>query len=346
MKKILHIIPGIYYGGVESFILRHIEGSEYSHTVTTLSSISTDQISEFERINIKVLLNKSDGKFKKYLYLLKAIKSDRFDYIHIHLNELTWVAVLLIKCNWVNTKIVIHSHNFFDKKFETRIVKFNNFFSKVLIKRVKSLNLACSLEAGKWLFGKSKFSVVKNAFAIEEYRTSKNEYGNQVGFIGRLEKQKQPIKAVKIFEKYFIDTHKLIMIGSGSYLKKLVNFIDENDLVKKVKLAPPQANIVNKLKDIDILVAPSLFEGLGIIIVEAFASGCKIIISEAFPDEIKLLPGIIILEDNDEISIHDREKLFAELSNDSRGVASERNIKHLRRLNYDIEEQNFEKIYK
>ena len=102
-------------------------------------------------------------------------------------------------------RIVVHSHNSgeMDGK-KGRVIRLLRSFNRFLIGRLAEVRLACSREAGAYLFGKRPFMVVRNgidaqAFAFQpEVRERKRRelgLGPQdfvLGHVGRVSYQKQP----------------------------------------------------------------------------------------------------------------------------------------------------------
>ena len=269
------------------------------------------------------------------MYLFQFLKSSRYDYYHIHLNELSWIVVFYL--NSIGKKnIFIHSHNFFSSKHSS----FKSIIHRTLLRTFLKKNyclISCSNEAGDWLFGKREFILLKNSFDLEKFSykgvSKKPNEKVRVGFLGRLEDQKDPLAAVDLYLNLFAG-NSLTIKGEGSLLSKLKLYCIEKEIDHEVFFKKPDDMVVNFFNNIDVLIAPSKHEGLGIVIVEAYASGCEIIISEAFPKEIKNLKNINIIP------------YYTPNSHWSRNEQSRENIRHLKALGYCNHEKTLEKIYK
>ena len=108
--------------------------------------------------------------------------------------------------------------------------------------------------------------------------------------VGFLEKQKDHItilKAINILK----ENHKnfiLILIGKGTQLKKLQNYIKINNLENYVEIYQNINNASQFYKMADLFILSSIYEGLGNVVVEALKHKCPVITSNcnAGPMEI------------------------------------------------------------
>lgn len=220
-------------------------------------------------------------------------------------------------------RIIIHSHvtKFSDKKFNSlrnRVLGIgNNFISDTLC--------ACSLDAGLKIFGK-KFKkegvIINNAIDLKKFYYNKelqkklreklgieNKY--VIGHIGGFTPQKNHTFILDIFKEVLNQEQDsiLILIGTG-YLKERIKLkcqklhIENNviflDLGKK--------NNVNEIMNIfDVFLFPSIYEGLGVVLVEAQATGIPCIFSDVIPKEVNILK-----ENNKVLSLSLNKKYWAE----------------------------------
>lgn len=104
-----------------------------------------------------------------------------------------------------------------------------------------------------------------------------------IGFIGRLEKQKQPLNFLKSLKMIDNDLN-ILMIGYGSEKSKVLEHINGLKNKKNIRINHldwvKNEDLPNYLNDIKLLVAPSLWEGLPNTLIEAMACGCIILASD------------------------------------------------------------------
>lgn len=103
--------------------------------------------------------------------MFKLLRKNKYDVIHVHGNSGTMIIeVLLAKLTGVK-KIIVHGHS--TECNHEIINKIFNFMMLVLSDEW----LACSPEAGKFLYGKRNFVVLNNAIDLQKY-----QYDEQVRF--------------------------------------------------------------------------------------------------------------------------------------------------------------------
>jgi glycosyltransferase involved in cell wall biosynthesis len=97
-----------------------------------------------------------------------------------------------------------------------------------------------------------------------------------VGYVGRLWEQKDPKTLLHIIKRCQSTDLKFLVLGDGPYFS---NFLDEFKLSQNVKLMGWVAEPMNYYPAIDVLLLPSLWEGLSVTIIEAMSFGKPIIAS-------------------------------------------------------------------
>lgn len=103
-----------------------------------------------------------------------------------------------------------------------------------------------------------------------------------LGFIGRLAPQKGIIyllEAARIICRKCEDVN-LVIVGDGELRKEAESFISSNNLDGRVFMLGWRKDAADMLEDIDILLLPSLFEGLPMIILEAMVRGVPVIATD------------------------------------------------------------------
>ena len=233
--------------------------------------------------------------FSKYKKMLKVFFDEHPEYkiLHSHMSELGCYAFIEAQKRGIKIKIC-HAHNApcgFDSKTLMR-----NYF-KIKIRPYVSHMFVCGQASGMWLFGEkntSKFIQVNNAIDSLKYKNNptysnevKEELGvtrNQlvVGHIGRFNTQKNHEFLIDIFSQ----VHKL---NPDSVLVLVGNGILENRIKEKVKSLSLESNVlflgtrddINRVVQcFDVFLFPSLFEGLGIVLIEAQAAGVPCLTSK------------------------------------------------------------------
>jgi glycosyltransferase involved in cell wall biosynthesis len=109
-------------------------------------------------------------------------------------------------------------------------------------------------------------------------------------FAGRLERQKRIDRLLVSLKKVIDDTGNeldLVIVGSGSLEKKLKNLSFKLGLDKNVRFVGYKENPFPFMKNADIFVLPSDFEGFGLVVGESLALGVPVIATDVEgPSEI------------------------------------------------------------
>ena len=97
--------------------------------------------------------------------------------------------------------------------------------------------------------------------------------------MGRFAQQKGFIELMAVIKKIVADVPNLnaYIVGKGPLKNQLEQIIINYDIQKNVTLVPFQSNPYALMKQVDIFVLPSFYEGMPNILLEALACGCQII---------------------------------------------------------------------
>ncbi|GHT05296.1 putative glycosyltransferase EpsF [Bacteroidia bacterium] len=228
-----------------------------------------------------------------------------YSIIHVHTSELGYFFYK--EASKRNRPVIMaHAHNAgmdFDLKALFRL-----YFRKVM-KPYPTHYVACSTDAGRWLFGKNPkhaISIIPNAIhtqrftfdAVQREIVRKNlgiEDKLVLCHVGRFVPQKNHDFLLSIFE----EVHKrlpqavLLLIGTGEGEEKIAKRIKDNNLSDVVLMLGSRADIPNLLSASDLFVLPSKYEGLPVSIVEAQTSGLPCVLSDVVSLDTTLIPEII-----------------------------------------------------
>lgn len=103
-----------------------------------------------------------------------------------------------------------------------------------------------------------------------------------IGFVGVLQDRKNPLFALKVF--YKIKKRRknsvMVMIGKGPLLSKIDDEIKRLNLNNSVIQIPYSSEVNKWYSAMDVLLFPSLHEGLPLVLIEAQISGLNIVSSK------------------------------------------------------------------
>lgn len=235
----------------------------------------------------------------------KLLKKEKFDIVH---NEVFFGGGLnlwLAKKAGVEKRLA-HSHATTDGKANPLFKLVRKGFDAMMF-RTATDYLACSIDAGKGLFGDDQqFMFVPNGINLELYRNvlktqveirqSLNIPADAfvVGNIGRFEEQKNHRFLIDIFEvikKKQPNSH-LVLIGEGSLEEEIKDKVEEKGMSDFVHFLGIRNDIPQLLKAMNVFLMPSKYEGLPISAVEAQAANRKLVLSTEVSRETKLSENV------------------------------------------------------
>lgn len=293
-KEIVIFIPSIEKGGVEKNFF--IIANYLSRKFKKVSLITADKIKtnySYKNLNIfsqnSIIYSRRNRILKSIIasfYLIKKIFSSKKIIIFSFQSNL-WAIIISIL---FNIKVIIRSNssseiwakNYVKRKIFSFFLKYaNNIIvnSKELkIEFKKKFNINSDLIYNplnkKEIIAKSKKKNHKKLF-LSTKKVLK------ILNIGRITEQKNQIlilKAIKLLKDSF--KFEVIILGNGKLKKKLLDYILFNNLEKIVKIKDFKKNPYKAIKEADLFILTSIFEGLPNVLLEAIVLKKPIISSD------------------------------------------------------------------
>ena len=302
MIRILNVVTDMGRGGLETMIMnyyRKIDRSKLQFDFIVHREKRETYDDEIESLGGKIYrlprLNPFSMQYRKKL-------GDFFDnhpeyqIIHVHQDCLSSVILKIALEHGVKVRIA-HSHSSSQNKNIKYPIK---LFYKKSIKKYATDLLACSEEAGRWMFNSDDFEVLNNAIDAKRYiydehvrLDARSKLGIKddelvIGHVGRFSPPKNHEFLIDIFNEIQKKRKaKLLLVGDGSLRTSIEEKVNRLELKDKVIFAGIQPNVDWWLQAMDIFLFPSIYEGLPLTIVEAQASGLRCYISDKVPIECK-----------------------------------------------------------
>ena len=312
-KKVLVFGLSNNVGGIETFYFEYYKNFDFSKFQIDFAVIGKKIAFENEFLlkNSKVFKLPSEKKHPiKYCREIKKIlKNRKYDIVHYNMLSAANILPLVIAKKMEVERIIAHSHNSNIPKGILR--KILHCINKKKIFKYANEFLACSDNAGKWLFNGKKFSIVKNVIDINRFIydeklriTARKEMQLEekfiIGHIGRFSEQKNQKFIIYMFAKLIKDMPNayLIMVGNGNK-KKILKLIDKLNLKKYISIIEA-TNETEKFYNIfDVFILPSKFEGLPIVALEAQSCELPCILSKNISSETKINRNVEFLPIDD-----------------------------------------------
>lgn len=315
--KVLYFVDRMLRGGIQTFVLENIK--HMNRSKVQIDFLLLDDGNEYELeeelkslgceiYKLKGMWIRKITDFFKYDKMLDKFFKEHNDYkvVHLHSSSKNYMVLKKAKKYGVPVRIA-HSHNIgFQSKSKMQILLGNVL--KPFLKYYSTDFFACSEIAGQWLFGKNiinadNFNVVHNAVDLERFKFDENvrkKIRNElnisdntllIGHVGRFSNQKNHGFLIDVFKEVNnrIPNSKLLLIGVGekeAFIREKVKCLNiENDVI----FAGFRNNVNEYMCAMDKFVFPSLYEGLGLVLIEAQATGMKCFTSkDVVPQEAKV----------------------------------------------------------
>lgn len=313
--KVLHIELRKNIGGIERFLLN-------IYQVIDKENFQFDFITTEVAPSLTSEINKLGGNIyqvKPYKYIFQNRKDimnvlkNNYDVIHIHKNSASNIIPFILASKAKVPIIIAHSHNTAPSNTLSGIYKYLiislHYINKNRLFTLSDYHLACSTEAGKWLYGnkrKDSFSLVKNGIITENFIY--NEEANikkrkelniskdslVIGNIGRFSEQKNHEFLIDIFYQIYkkYNNSYLILVGTGKLQQQIENKVENLGLNNNVFFLGMRKDIADLLNVMDAFVLPSLYEGLPVVGIEAQASGLPLFIADTVSKEVEITEGV------------------------------------------------------
>lgn len=236
---------------------------------------------------------------------------EEYAVIHGHIGSTAAIYLGVAKKNGLFT--IAHSHNTRVKNTPRELLY--AVFSYPT-RFIADYFFACGHDAAVSRFGRrigenaQRCNVLHNAIDLERFtynESRRKEMREQlhigeepvIGHVGRFGEQKNHLFLIEIFHEILSlrPEAKLLLVGDGELRGKIEERVREYGMEKQVIFAGVQIDVSGYYQTMDVLVFPSLYEGLPLTIVEAQATGMPCVISNHVPPECRLTDDLVSVEE-------------------------------------------------
>lgn len=239
------------------------------------------------------------------MFWQRFFQENQFDILYYNTCDIVSIDMLIFAKSAGIPIRIIHSHNTgIQQEIGQKMSLFHRLseqHNRKVLDHYATHFFACSLAAGEWMFGSRPFTVIRNGINTENFAFSKEKrkkirnlmnLSNEtlVGIIGRLSPQKNPLFAVKILSSLFSrdPSAKAVFLGEGELRQDTEAAVQQEEISDNVFFMGAVDNVNEWMSAIDVLLMPSLFEGLPFVLVEAQASGLPCVVSSSVTKEANL----------------------------------------------------------
>ena len=320
-KKVLQFIHGMTMGGAETLIKEYclkLDKTKYDVSVLCFYRYHMPYEQLLEDAGVKVTYIEDiekypeEGSFKRVrrvllmlqriVYVRKYLKREQPDIIHTHLNNNTYIWAAKPR---KGTKIFHTVHSELDALWEDDFEsKLDLYATKKLVEKFhmrffvlheqmrKDTNAFFNVNDSVILNNGIDFEKFENALpkAVVRKREGIPENAFVIGHVGRFTKNKNHTFLVDVFAEIKKNTPEayLLLVGNGETLEDIQDKIKHLGLDDCSKILSYRTDVPDLLSAMDRFVFPSIYEGLGIVLIEAQKIGIPCIASSAVPDAAKI----------------------------------------------------------
>lgn len=310
--RVLQVVASLNAGGMENYIMnlyRMVDRSKVQFDFVVHHAAIGLYEEEIQELGGRVyhFTVLDDKNVIKYISELNRFFGEHREYriIHGHLSSLAVFYLGVAKKYNVPWRIA-HSHG-------AGFLHTLKGTAKYLLFRTTKWNanvrLACSTEAGKYLYGKDSFEFVPNGIDVDRFtfdEKKRNEMRRKlgicdeyvIGHVGRFNLEKNHEYLLQIFKEVQQKTPnvKLLLLGDGELFSEIHKLAESLAIKDKVIFAGVHKDVENYYQVMDAFVLPSLFEGLPVTGIEAQYSGLPCFFSDEITREVEICPNAKFLK--------------------------------------------------
>ena len=299
--KILMIntVPMIY-DGITAVMLNYVENMD--RTGLQIDFLAGNAVEDALRRRVEAVggrlfrIERRNRRPLRYiLRLARLIRKNGYQLIHAHGNSCTLAFEMLAALLGGARVRCAHSHN--SSALNLRAHK----LLKPLFRLCYTHGFACGPEAGRWLFGRRPFEILNNGIDANRYRfdsAAREEYRRRlgvgdrtaIGCVAHFVPQKNHAFLIEAFGRLCEggDRWLLTLIGDGALRPQIEALVREKGLEDCVRFTGTTRDVPQLLSAMDLMVLPSLFEGLPNVLIEWQAAGLPALVADTVSPSARL----------------------------------------------------------
>ncbi len=344
---VINTVPMIY-DGIGMTILNYATNLDKTDLVldfVVINHLDDKMRNQIERMGSKIyeLTERNTSPLNYIKNLANVVRLGHYDVVHIHCNSCT-AAVDLLGAKLGGAKMLCpHSHN-------TKCVHMGaHKLLRPLFNMLYTDGFACGELAGQWLYNGRKFVVLKNATDTNKYQFDEKERLRirekyqldgkvAIGHVAHFTDHKNHPFLINVFSEIVRQNPKyvLFLIGDGKFRPDIEALVKQSGIEGNVVFVGTTLEIPAYLSAMDMMVLPSLWEGLPNVVIEWQVSGLPTLVADTVTKDCKLTDSVsfVPLERNAWV-----EAILNTKADTDRKTQSEKNIMEIATAGYSIKEQ-------
>lgn len=329
--RALHVLGTLNRGGIETWFMHMLRAMD-RQTVALDVVVHTEEEGEFEgevrALGASVFHCPTPTNPLQYARDLRAVLKSNGPYqvAHSHVYDFSGYVLRIAGNAGVPVRIA-HSHTdrLLRMPLDGCLRRVTLPLQRYWIRRYATVLLGASEQAAQSLFGTRQHHTIRSEVLL--YGIDLSQYGASpkssalrdkwgisnetlvVGHVGRFDSSKNQRFAVDVFSELIHQglTARLLLVGDGASRQQVEQHVNHLGLVDKVIFTGIRGDVPELMQSVmDVLLFPSKYEGLGLVLVEAQAAGLPCIYSDAIPVEADVVPQLLT-----RLSLNQRPSVWA-----------------------------------
>lgn len=316
--RVLHVLPSVSAGGIESLVValwENVDRSRIRFDIAALNPTKPVLQERFERLGAGVHFVADAGvrssPWSKMAWRIKApfnfatlVFRERYDVVHCHLGVSHTPFILVAAFRGVPIRIV-HAHTSGIKHETSTKRRLRRLRLVVGLECLVTHRVGCSDASCTWLWGEravkaGQTHTLYNGIDTSRFSPSgrspntvgRTELGGSTRFlhVGRYSEVKNQSFLLDTFALLGdrLDSAHLNIVGFGQLENDLRRKAQQLGLSEAVSFLERDTDVAVLLAETDFFLLPSLHEGFGIVAVEAQAAGVPVFVSDSVTREIDM----------------------------------------------------------
>lgn len=307
--KVLHINSSVSLrSGVMSFIMNYYRlvcKERVQFDFLYYEDRDNDYKNEIEKLNGAIYKSPKPTKFREFKrFTEKFCDEHRNEYDIIHLHDPYLVLFYVALKRKLNARVLItHAHS--TRFSDSFIGGIRNRICSIPNAWIPDFYCACSNKAGQCIFGSKFFKkgfLVPNAIKTSNFNNNRElrsisrlKFGVEdrfvIGHVGNFTRPKNHEFIIDVFAQ-IVNMRQdalLILVGDGDNKTKIQSKCEALGLSDRVVFLGVRDDVGDVMRSFDRFLFPSLYEGLGIVLIEAQTAGVPCVYSSTVPTETNIL---------------------------------------------------------
>ncbi len=301
VKRILHIVGNMAPDGMSNFLMniyRRLDRERLQFDFIVMGEKHPNYHEEIKELGGRLfrIPRMAAHPLAHYREIRRIVREGGYSMVFRHTDTCTIAPELLAAKRGGALEVIPHAHS------TKALHPFFNHLFRPMVNQLATNRFACGRAAGDWMFGGAPYRIVYNGieleqfcFSAEERRRIRKELNiadgvSAIGHVGNFFSAKNHLFLLEVFAeiKKLHEKSILLLIGDGELRPQIEEKIGALGLKDDVRLLGERHDVDKLLQALDLMLFPSLYEGLPIALVEAQACALPVLYSDSISDEVRL----------------------------------------------------------